>query len=146
MEILIREASHQDRAEIVQLISDYSSSTTEDMLLTAKYVVQYLALTVSIVLVAETRGKIIGLLSYFLRPNLYRTGVSCLIEELIVREDTRDQHIRNALMTELFARLAGSNCVEISVAVMPNNPRTIQFYRSNGFFDEAVLLEMHLHN
>ncbi len=146
MEISIREARHEDRAEIVQLISEYSSAVAEDSLLMARYVVQYLALTVSIVLVAEIHGKIVGLLSYFLRPNLCRTGVSCLIEELIVIEDTRDQHIRNALMTELFVRLAGSNCVEISVAVMPDNPQAIQFYRSNGFFDEAMLLEMRLHS
>jgi hypothetical protein len=123
MEASIREAKHADRAEIVRLISEHASLSNESIPRTAEYVVQYLASTIRIILLAEIDGKIAGLLSYSLRPNL------CY-----------------ALMTELFARLLGNECVEISVAVMPDNLQAIHFYRSNRFFDEALLLEMHLHS
>jgi len=143
MDITVRAARLEDAADTVELVSGHASAFNENSPLTAGYVARYLASPASAVLLAEVEGQVAGLLSYSLRPDLYHVGDACLIEELVVREGRRDQGIGGRLMAALFARLAGSECAEVSVAVMPDNLRAINFYRSRGMTDEATLLELH---
>lgn len=144
MEIATREARVEDATEIVRLISEHASVGGESSPLTAAYIAHYVASPISRILLAEAKQEIVGLLSWSLRPDLYHAGNACLVEELIVTENARDQGIGKALMTELLSRLADKKCVEISVAVMPDNLRAMHFYRSQGLRDEALLLEMHV--
>ena len=144
MEIAIRSAQPEDATEIVKLISEHASAAGESTTLTSEYVGEYLCSPSSRILLAVTEGRIAGLLSWSLRPDLYHAGNTCLIQELIVTEQARDQGIGGALMAGLFARLMDCNCVEVSVAVMPDNLRTQKFYRSHGLSDEALLLEKHI--
>ena len=143
MAIAIREAHLEDAAEIVRLISEHASLTNEVSPLTDTYLATYLASPISRILVAEADRQVVGLLSWSVRPDLYHAGNACLIEELVVKQELRDQGVGGALMHELFSRLAGHRCVEIAVAVMPENIQAIRFYRSHGLCDEALLLELH---
>jgi ribosomal protein S18 acetylase RimI-like enzyme len=141
MTINIRDATSQDSSIIVQLISELAAASAEASPISPEYVRTYLAASNSKVLLAETNGRVIGLLSYSIRPDLYHAGNCCLIEELIVQEEMRGQGAGSALITELFSRL--KDCVEVSLGVMPENTRAIRFYRKHGLAEEALLLERH---
>ena len=143
MTIAIRTARLEDSTEIVRLISEHASLTNETSPLTRAYLATYLASPISTILVAEADRQVVGLLSWSVRPDLYHAGNVCLIEELVVQQELRDQGIGGALMQELFSRLADHGCVEVSVAVMPENIQAIGFYRSHGLCDEALSLELH---
>jgi ribosomal protein S18 acetylase RimI-like enzyme len=143
MTMVIREARLQDSTAIVRLICEHASLTNETSPLTEAYLATYLASPISTILVAEADRHVVGLLSWSVRPDLYHAGDVCLIEELVVKQERRDQGIGGTLMQELFARLASHGCVEIAVAVMPENADAIRFYRSHGLCDQALSLELH---
>lgn len=144
MNITIREARRTtDVVDIVRLINELAATGGEHSPLTETYVATYLSSPTSKILLAERQNRVVGLLSYSLRPDLYHAALSCLIEELIVQEAVRGQGVGSALTTELLARLATMDCAEVSVAAMPTNARAIKFYRTHGLVEEAVFLEKH---
>ena len=141
MSIYIREAQRKDATIIVQLISELATASGETSPISANYVETYLASPSSGILLAESDGEAIGLLSYSVRPDLYHAGDCCLIEELVVRAGRRGQGVGSALIEELLIRM--KICVEIGLGVMPDNRQAIRFYQKHGFVDEALLLERH---
>ena len=143
MDIILREAELKDAPSVVQLIAELAATENEHSLITAAYVESYLASPVSSILLAEVRQRVVGLLSYSVRPDLHHAGDSCLIEELIVTADVRGQGVGRALLTELLSRLATRGCTEVSVAATPTNHQAIKFYQSHGLTDESLFLEKH---
>ena len=139
----IREATLADASAIVRLIGEHAASSGEQTPITEAYVATYLANSTSKILLAEVQNRVVGLLSYSIRPDLFHAGPSCYLEELIVEEIARGQGVGSALVAELFSRLAPLACAEVSVAVMPDNHRAIKFYRTHGLVEEALFLERH---
>ena len=140
---IVREATLADASVIVRLVGEHAASSGERSPLTEAYVATYLSSTTSKILLAEIQNRVVGLLSYSIRPDLFHAGSSCLLEELIVEEATRGQGVGSALVTELCSRLTPLACAEVSVAVMANNQRGIKFYRTHGLIEEALFLEKH---
>ena len=103
----------------------------------------YLEGTNNKILLAERQGRVGGLLSYSVRPDLYHAGNSVLIEELVVDENCRGEGVGGALITALEERLMELDCREVCLAVMPDNETAIRFYRSYGLVEEALFLEKH---
>ena len=143
MTVNVREATLVDASVIVRLIGEHAASSGEQSPITEAYVATYLASSTSRVLLAEVQNRVVGLLSYSLRPDLFHAGPSCFLEELIAEETARGQGVGSALVTELFSRLTPLACAEVSVAVMPDNHRAIKFYRAHGLVEEALYLERH---
>ena len=144
MPITVREAKPGEEHDIVELIAELTRTLGETSPITAGYVQEYLAFPGCHVLWAEEEGRLVGVLSYSIRPNLYHAANSALIEELVVRESARGRGVGGALMSELLRRLPAQGCAEVSVTTMPDNDGAIRFYRSHGLVDEAVFLEKHL--
>ena len=128
---------------IVQLIQGLAATTGDRSPLTESYVTQYLSTSSGRILLAEMEGRVIGLLAYSLRPDLYHAADSCLVEELVVQEDLRGRGVGSALMSELLSRLFRQNCAEVSLAVMPDKTEAIRFYKNHGLIEEALFLEKH---
>ncbi len=141
--ITIRDANLADASAIVGLIGEHAAMAGEQSPITETYVATYLSNPTSRILLAEVQNRVVGLLSYSLRPDLYHAGPSCLIEELIVAEAARGQGVGSALVAELFSRLTALACAEVSAAVMPTNQRAIKFYRTHSLTEEALFLEKH---
>jgi ribosomal protein S18 acetylase RimI-like enzyme len=139
----IRDATPADSTAIAELIRDLAQSMGETSPITATYVCTYLAFPGCSILLAEEDGKIAGLLSYSIRPNLYHNGETALIEELIVNSAWRRQGMGGELLEALLARLEKSGCVEVSVTTLPDNQGAIRFYRAHGLLDEAIYMEKH---
>jgi ribosomal protein S18 acetylase RimI-like enzyme len=143
-EVQIREAGPGDEAAITALIQELAGTYGETSPLTEAYAQDYLATPGCHVLLAERSGRIAGLLSYSLRPNLYHAGPTALIEELVVAAEGRGVGVGGALLEHLLAHLAAGDCAEVSVSTLPDNEGAQRFYRAHGLVDEAVLLERHL--
>jgi ribosomal protein S18 acetylase RimI-like enzyme len=141
--ISIREAKLGDEVFIVQLMQELAETGGDSSPITHAYVKDYLSSPISHVLLAEENERVIGLLSYSVRPDLYHAANSCLIEELVVLKSARGRGVGSALMSELLQRLASSRCAEVSVAAMADNEGAIRFYKSHGLVDEAIFLEKH---
>ncbi len=141
--VRVREATLADISAIIRLIGEHAAASGEQSPITEAYVATYLSSSTSRILIAEVQSRVVGLLSYSIRPDLYHAGPSCLLEELIVEEAARGQSVGSALVSELFSRLTPLACAEVSVAVMSANQRAIKFYRAHGLSEEAVYLERH---
>ena len=124
---------------VVQLIRQLG----EDSEITNAYALKYLFGTDRKILLAERDDLVQGLLSYSVRPDLYHAGNSVLIEELVVEQGSRGEGVGGALMDALMARLQGSGCKEVCLAVMPENEGAIHFYKRHGLVEEALFLERH---
>jgi ribosomal protein S18 acetylase RimI-like enzyme len=143
MHITFRIANEDDAASIASLITELAEKSGQTSPITGRYAAQYLAFPGSYVLLAERGPRVVGLLSYSIRPSLYHAGDSCLIEEFVVQQSERNQGIGGKLLEALFQRLASLNCVEVSVTTMADNLKAIAFYKSHGMVDEALFLERH---
>jgi ribosomal protein S18 acetylase RimI-like enzyme len=140
----IREATLADASVIVRLIGEHAAASGEQSPITEDYIAIYFANPTSKILLAEVQNRVVGLLSYSIRPDLFHANPSCLLEELIVEETARGQGVGSALVAELFSRLTLLACAEVSAAVMPTNQRAIKFYQAHGLIEEALYLEKHL--
>ena len=143
--LVIREGSPLDGEVVAQLIAELAAAIGETVALTPEYVQLFLAFPGSHLLLAEQNGRVVGLLSYSIRPNLYHAENCCMVEEVVVSEKARGMGVGKALMERLVQRAKEAGCAEASLSVLPDNNRAREFYRSLGFEDEAVLMEMHFH-
>jgi ribosomal protein S18 acetylase RimI-like enzyme len=141
--ILIREGTPVDGEGVAQLIAELADSIGETASPSADYVDTYLGFPGSRIFLAEQGGQVVGMLSFSIRPNLYHSESCCLVDEVVVAEKARGKGVGKALVQRLllFAKEAG--CAEASLSVMPGNTRAREFYRSLGFADEAILMEIH---
>jgi ribosomal protein S18 acetylase RimI-like enzyme len=144
MEITVRRAQPEDVPAIVGLIRELAAASNESSPITETYAAQYLSSPGSSILLAESDGQVVGLLSYSVRPDLYHAASSCLIEDLVVRTGMRGRGVGSRLLAELMARLPETGCAEVSVTTLPGNAPALKFYRKHGLVDEAVFLERHL--
>lgn len=140
----MREAESGDAPQIMDLVRELAISNDEASPITESYVDEFLSFPGCGALLAEEGGEVVGMLSYSVRPNLYHTGDTALIEELIVSGRSRGKGIGSALVHEMIALAQVLGCKEVSVSTMPDNAGAISFYRKHGLVDEAVLLEKHL--
>lgn len=143
MKISVRQADLKDVEVIAKLVRELATAEGESNPLTPAYTGIVLECPGCHVLLAEKDGKVTGLLSYSIRPNLYHAANCCTVEELIVREGQRREGIGSALMKALFGLPEVNKCAEVSVSTLLKNSSAIQFYHKHGFTDEALLLEKH---
>ncbi len=142
--INIRPARKDDAAAITHLVNQLAASLGESSSVNEQYVRRYLDTQGAGILVADTEGKVIGMLSFTLRPSLYHAASGCMIEELVVSEGFRRGGIGGRLLNAIFAFARERGCAEVSVSAMASNRGALDLYRRHGFEDEAVLLEHHL--
>jgi ribosomal protein S18 acetylase RimI-like enzyme len=143
MAAAIRYATRDDYAAIVRLIRQLAEDAGEKAWLTEEYVETYLSFPGSGALLAEEGGRVVGLLTYHVRPGLYHAADCCLIDELVVDRPVRRQGIGSALLGRLLQEQEHTDCAEVGVSCMPDNERAIRLYHRHGLVDEALLLERH---
>lgn len=142
--ILIREGTPVDEEVVAQLIAELADSFGETASPTAGYVDTYLSFPGSHIFLAEQDGQVVGMLSFSIRPNLYHAESCCMVDEVVVAEKARGKGVGKALVQRLLLHAKEAGCAEASLSVMPGNTRAREFYRSLGFADEAILMEIHL--
>lgn len=143
MNFIIRKSANSDVPEIVRLIRELAESMNEESPATEKYVNEYLHNPACKILVAESGKKVIGLISYSIKPCLFHASDSCLIEELVVDKEYRKQGIAGKLIEQLIDEVKFKQCAEVSVTTEFTNKAAISFYKKHGLKDEFLFLEKH---
>lgn len=141
--MLIREAKPDDSLAIVRLIQQLSTNLDEASPITGSYVCQSLNEPGFGILLAEDDGKVVGLLSYSVRPSLFHAANSGQIEDLVVDKACRGRSFGSALLEEFMNHMQDKGCVEVSVTTMSDNIDAQHFYNAHGLVDQAVYLEKH---
>ena len=139
--VTIREATYVDAEDVVRLIqttADKGSPITEE------YIHEYLDSPKSKILMAEKDGKVVGLLSYSTRPDLWHATICCFIEEITVEESERGKGIGSELIQSVMDKMKMSGCAEIALIVDKENIAAQRLYKRLGIDEEALCLEKHL--
>jgi GNAT superfamily N-acetyltransferase len=69
---------------------------------------------------------------------------SGLIDELVVKETSRGSGIGKQLVQAAISRCRELGCSELEVSTEKSNVKARQFYKTCGFEEDAVLLELDL--
>lgn len=142
--IVLRNGSNEDAVTISRLIAELAEAMGETAQVNTAYIRECLSFPGSGIVLAEHDGEVVGMLSYSIRPNLYHASPCCTVEELVVRQAYRRRSVGKKLLEWIVAHAREQSCVEISLSVLPGNQPALDFYRSMGFDDEAVLMELHI--
>ncbi len=143
-DLRIRQAGPGDEPDIVALIRELAAEGDYATPLTHDGARAYLQAPGCEALLAEKEGRVSGLLTYTVRPNLFHAGDTALIEELVVYEADRGRGVGHALVEAFLQNASARGWVEVAVATLFDNEGAKRFYRAHGFEDEALFLERHL--
>jgi len=95
-------------------------------------------------LVAKAGDSVVGFVDFTTRKTALHPAPCGLIDELIVTEDYRGQGIGRQLISAAVDECRQLGCCEIEVSTQKTNAKAREFYKSLGFEDVGILLEMQL--
>lgn len=95
-------------------------------------------------LVAKENNQIVGFVNFTTRKSIMHSGPSGLIDELIVSRKNRGSGIGKQLILSVIQKCKGLGCSEVEVSTEKSNSSSRKFYKSCGFEENAVLLEIDL--
>ncbi|MFX1475514.1 MAG: GNAT family N-acetyltransferase [Promethearchaeota archaeon] len=95
-------------------------------------------------LVARDEDRVLGFVSFTTRKTIMHTLPSGLIDEIVVTRDSRGSGIGKLLILAVIDKCRELGCCEVEVSTEKTNTKAREFYKSCGFNDDAVLLEMDL--
>ena len=99
----------------------------------------------SIVLVAEAETKIVGYLLIFIDSHSIRKiNPIAEIENMFVSDEYRDRGVGTELIKEAIKQVREKGAKRLGVEVEAQNSGAINFYKSNGFEDFEVTLQLKL--
>lgn len=99
----------------------------------------------SIVLVAEAETKIVGYLLIFIDSHSIRKiNPIAEIENMFVSDEYRDHGVGTELIKEAIKQVGEKGAKRLEVEVETQNSGAINFYKSNGFEDFEVTLQLKL--
>jgi ribosomal protein S18 acetylase RimI-like enzyme len=143
MAVEVREAGTGDEAAVAEMIGVLAAMEGDESPVTPAYVAGYLDHAGLHALLAESGGRVVGLLTYSFHPGLFHASISATIDELVVRPESQGAGVGDALMAEVMRRIEAAGCAEASVSTGLGNSRAQALYRKHGLVDEALLLERH---
>jgi len=141
--MIIRDAKTDDAEVVAELIRVLAASEDDVSPVTAEYAAAYLATDGRHALLAERDSRAVGLLTYSFHPGLWHAATSAVVDEVVVRPETRGAGVGDALVAEAMRRFAAAGCAEASVTTGLDNEPAKALYRKHGLTDEALLLERH---
>ncbi len=95
-------------------------------------------------LVARDGDEILGFINFTTRKTIMHPGPSGLIDELVVAESSRGLGVGKQLIRAVADRCREIGCSEVEVSTETSNADARRFYKSCGFNEEAVLMELEL--
>lgn len=146
--ILIRQARESDIPTIVnlaiKLIESMENKEGIDLHRILRNCQNLLKDTNSYILVAEVNGTLIGFINFTTRRTLLHTGLSGLIDELVVNKNYRGKGIGKQLIYSAIEKCKHLGCCEVEVTTEFANINAREFYSSCGFEERGVILEKDL--
>ena len=139
----IRDARADEAAPVAELIHELARIENVSSDVTAEQVRAYQEYGDSGILVAELDGRLVGALTYFMRPGLFHGGAWGCIDELIVTAPAQGRGVGDALVAAALDRFEAAGCREAAVSTELDNDRAAALYRKHGLVDESRQLEKH---
>ena len=96
------------------------------------------------VLVAREGQRIVGFINFTTRQSVLHPGLSGIVDELVVAQSARSRGIGRLLVQAAIDKCRQFGCCELEVSTEKSNAAARRFYRSCGFHEDAVLLEMEM--
>jgi ribosomal protein S18 acetylase RimI-like enzyme len=147
-DILIREARESDLLTIgnliLELIEAMGNTEGIDIKLIAENYRNLLSEANSYILIAEIKGDIVGFVNLTTRKTILHSGLSGLIDELIVAKSYRGKGIGKQLLSSAIKKSRQLGCCEVEVSTEKANTKAREFYRQCGFTERGVLFEIDL--
>jgi ribosomal protein S18 acetylase RimI-like enzyme len=141
--VTVRDARPDEAALVAELIHELARIEDVESDVTAQQVRAYRRRADSGILVAELGGRVVGALTWFVRPGLFHGGRWGCIDELIVTAPARGTGVGDALVGEVLRRFGAAGCREATVSTALDNGPATALYRKHGLVDEALQLERH---
>jgi ribosomal protein S18 acetylase RimI-like enzyme len=141
--VTVRDARPDEAALVADLIHELARMENVDSDVTAQQVGAYRRRNDSGILVAALDERLVGALTWFVRPGLFHGGRWGCIDELIVTAPARGKGIGDALVAEVLRRFVAAGCREATVSTELDNERAAALYRKHGLVDESLQLERH---
>ena len=146
--ILIREAKESDLPAIVKLAIELVESMESKKGINLHRILRnsqdFLKDTNSYILIAEVSGTLIGFINFTTRRTLLHTGLSGLIDELVVSKNHRGKGIGKQLIYSAIEKCKHLGCCEVEVTTEFANTNAREFYKSCGFEERGVIFEKNL--
>jgi len=95
-------------------------------------------------LVAKKEESILGFVNFSVRKTIMHPGLSGLIDELVVSQQSRAMGIGKQLIQAVINKCRELGCCEVEVSTEKTNTRARRFYKTCGFEEDAVLMELDL--
>lgn len=95
-------------------------------------------------LLAKDKDKVVGFVSFTTRKTILHSGASGLVDELVVSRSHRGRGIGKTLLLAAIEKCRELGCCEVEVSTEKKNTKARKFYKSYGFDEDAVLLEINL--
>jgi len=140
----VREATPKDRKAVLALIRElqtFLDLRPAEVKASERLYASLLKEQNHLLLVAEENGEVLGLASLWFRKSLFHTGTCCLLDELIVRKDTRGKDVGRALVAEAVLAAKQRKAGEVEVTTFEKKTKASAFYKKLGFEEMGILLE-----
>ena len=131
--LVIREASLADAPAIARLMTQLGYPATGNEI--CDRLGYWLPDPMSVILVAEADGRVIGSLSLHAIPYLERSGRWARIESLVVDESARGTGTGRALIAAAEQAAQDWDCLTVEVTSSRTRPGAHAFYRHMGYSD-----------
>ncbi len=141
MTVQIEFANTQDIAAIIRLLGELANSLGQTTSPTEEFITEYLTNPNSKILLARIDHKVVGMLSFTIRPTLLQNGYDCRIEEFIVNWGFRNKGIGIQLLEEASQEAKKAGCCSMSMATATQNRSAIHFFGKRGFMKPVVQLK-----
>jgi GNAT superfamily N-acetyltransferase len=136
-EAIIRRATHADQKPLSQLVEIFATSFTPSEDDFRKSFARLVVNHSTCLLVAEA-DTLVGYLLGFAHDTFYANGPVAWVEEVIVDESRRRQHVGLSLMRTFELWAANRGCRLVALATRRAEP----FYRSLGYEDSATYFRL----
>jgi len=96
------------------------------------------------VFVARQGNRVVGFVNFATRQTVLHPAPSALIDELVISENSRGMGVGKLLIQAVVDKSRELGCCEIEVSTEKTNAKARRFYKTCGFEEDALLLEMDL--
>ena len=138
----VREANVEDAAEICGLASELAETVGDEApteKATRARLEELLDEPRARVLVAENEARIVGGVSFWIKPDLAHGDTVVEVPMLVVAEDHRRAGVGRLLMEEVRNIASDNDASQIELVATPGNVAAHEFYRSLGFVETDVV-------
>ncbi len=132
-DLLIRDAGAGDAEQIAALLTQLGYPSTSDQV--SQRLSYWLPDPMSLILVAEDSGHVVGCLSLHAIPYLERTGRWARIESLVVDQSARGSGIGRSLMDAAEEAARRWQCLTAEVTSRRTRVGANAFYRRMGYMN-----------